>query len=167
MRISHDYFENATRLTTRPDRGILLLGEVNPLGSTPEYALYPDPPGCSGWRLCYKIFDVSTADYLSLWRTNMCVDGWSQRAAGVRASALLRVDAPWSTIIMLGRKVAGVMSPVCGAVAPFEQSECSYGAGGKRLRFVSLPHPSGMNRAWNDPSAVTKAREIFCSLECT
>jgi hypothetical protein len=36
----------------------LLLGEANPYGGDPRYALYPEPEGSSGWRLCHMVMGL-------------------------------------------------------------------------------------------------------------
>jgi hypothetical protein len=54
----------------------LLVGEVNPYGGDPYYALYPAPDGCSGHRLCYLILGMRREDYLeSFERINLVAPG--------------------------------------------------------------------------------------------
>ena len=56
----------------------LLIGEDNPLSAVPEHALFPYPVGCAGHRLA-GILGLGNAAYLALWRTNLCVGGWSSK----------------------------------------------------------------------------------------
>lgn len=156
----------ATRIT-RPSvdertRRVLLLGECNPQSDDPRHALWPDPPGCAGHRL-RDIMGVDGPTYLSYWRTNLCNPTWDSKDAMHRAWELLLDDCPWTTIVMLGRKVEKSMR-FFGAIEIF----------GSRLverelppdvshpvTLVSLPHPSGVCREWNEIDAVPRARKIL------
>lgn len=42
-------------VTTKP----ILVGETNPYGGNPDYALYPDPPGSGGERLYAGVVGVA------------------------------------------------------------------------------------------------------------
>ena len=66
---------------------VLLLGEYNPYGPSPEFALYCYPPGCSGYRL-RRILGLPQHQYLDLHRKNLCDGAWSMKSAqGARASS--------------------------------------------------------------------------------
>jgi hypothetical protein len=145
---------------------LLLLGEDNPLSAAPEHALFPYPEGCSGHRL-RGILGVHKATYLATWRTNLCVGKWSKGDADTRLIQLFAGDVPWDTVVMLGRKVAGVFAQLHD-VPPFGQlrHEVVYMNGphvGTRRVFqvVSLPHPSGRNAIWNDPHRAADARKLL------
>lgn len=61
---------------------ILLVGEVNPLSTKPEHALYPWPPNCTGERLQRLVLGVSRRDYLAGFdRVDLCTGRWSAPAA--------------------------------------------------------------------------------------
>jgi hypothetical protein len=146
---------------------VLLLGEDNPLSVAPEHALFPLPDGCSGQRLCDKILGLRHATYLATWRTNLCVGTWSTANARQRARALLHGTPPWNVIVLLGRKVAGAFEhviqdagykfdlpafksalvPSCEDVAP--------------MTLISIPHPSGRNRMWNEFKFCESARLLL------
>lgn len=137
---------------------VLLIGEDNPYGSDPEFALYCYPPGCAGYRL-RRILGLPQHQYLSLHRTNLCDTAWSKTRARVRATELLSPDAPWRVMVLLGRKVAETFERVVLDGAPlvaFSTRTCCPG-----MTLVSLPHPSGRNLVWNQPWARTRAREIL------
>lgn len=142
---------------------VLLLGEDNPLSSAPEHALYPYPENCSGERLCNIILRMRVADYLATWRTNLCVGRWSRHEAGNRAMVLMRSEAPWRTIVLLGRKVAKIFEPITGFMQPFTGGRVTYGD--VTFQVVCIPHPSGQCREWNDPSSFERARAAILEWE--
>jgi len=114
---------------------VLLLGEANPYGADPSFALYCRPVGCSGFRL---------------------------RRAKQRAAELLVPCAPYPVIVMLGRKVTEAMRRVAmldSDLAPFSVHGCCPG-----FTLVSLPHPSGRNAARWSGAARAHARQILAAL---
>lgn len=152
---------------------VLLLGEDNPQSAALEHALYDYPPGCAGHRLRTKILGLAESTYLSLWRTNLCNPTWSLPAARARAEDVVYGDHPWSTIIMLGRKVATAVDDAIrarikrnGAVPGFRDLEpfthtTVTGSDGCGVTLVSIPHPSGRSRAWNVPTNMLVARGLL------
>jgi hypothetical protein len=135
----------------------LLVGEVNPYGPAEEFALYPDPPGCAGWRLCRLVMRLEPDDYLDRFdRVNLCAHKWSAPEARRRADEISR-DA--RTYVLLGRKVSGAFSHVLGrAMEPFVWYEQADDA---ERRYVVLPHPSGLNRMWGEPGALDRAWTVL------
>lgn len=140
---------------------VLLLGESNPYGPDPEFALYCSPPGCSGDRL-RRILGLSQDQYLALHRANLCDGAWSMPLAKKRAFELLSPHVPWQVMVLLGRKVTETFERVVLEDAPlvaFSVRTCCPG-----MSLVSLPHPSGQNtRLWN-LSARDRARQILREL---
>lgn len=130
---------------------LLLCGEDNPYGSSPDFALYCYPPGCAGYRL-RRILGLPQHQYLALRRMNLCTGGWSLRAARDRASLLVTDEATPPVVVMLGRKVADAF----GYERPFftrgEQ---------RRFTLVSLPHPSGRSTIYNDSKIVDRTRQLL------
>ena len=131
----------------------LIVGENNPYGSDPYYALYPDPPMAAGGRLC-RILGLSPEAYLARFdRTNL-VAGWQWRAAEARRAAAeileQRVcdaaDGPLRVLILLGAKVRRAFG--------YKDARLYHDHGG----VVCLPHPSGRCRLWDRPGAVQFAR---------
>jgi hypothetical protein len=140
---------------------ILLLGETNPYGPDPEFALYCDPPGCSGHRL-RRILGLSEPAYLGLHRKNLCDGDWSMKAAQTRAFDLLNPRAPWQVIVLLGRKVTRAFEKLAlddVRLNAFSTQVCCPG-----MTLVSLPHPSGQNAGLWPPSARDRARQILQEL---
>lgn len=140
---------------------VLLLGEVNPYGPSPEFALYCHPPGCSGYRL-RLILGLPEEAYLNLHRKNLCDGDWSMKAAQKRAFELLSPQAPWQVIVLLGRKVTRAFEKLALSDEPLNAlstRDCCPG-----MTLVSLPHPSGRNTGLWPPSAKDRARQILREL---
>ncbi len=128
----------------------LLVGEVNPYGPDPQYALWPDPPGCAGHRLCHVILGMERREYLRRFdRVNLCLGAWSMKAAREEATKILRRTP--RTLVLLGAKVTDAFLP--GAFRPFQVVLVD-----PEFRAAILPHPSGRCRLWNDPDNITRAR---------
>lgn len=127
------------------------MGELNPYGADPRYALYHEPAGSAGGRLQRAILGVSARrTYLPMWRTNLCVRDWDADEAVARATILsgrLVGDRPWGVVVALGVSVARALSEATGVRrlglvdGPVETPS--------GILLVSLPHPSGRNYAWN------------------
>jgi len=131
----------------------LLVGEVNPYGSDPEFDLYPSPPRSAGGRMCRLILGMDTDAYVELYdRVNLCIGRWSAPEAGERAARIVRIN-PSGSIVLLGARV-------CGA---FGFPYLPYSTIG---RFTLLPHPSGRSRAWNEPGAYDRARKALWDAGC-
>ena len=140
---------------------VLLLGESNPYGPDPEFALYCYPPGCSGYRL-RRLLGLPEEAYLGLHRKNLCDGDWSMERAKKRAYELLSPEAPWKVIVLLGRKVTGVFEKAAlddVQLVAFSTRRCCPG-----MTLVSLPHPSGQNAALWNPRAQDRARQILREL---
>ncbi len=128
---------------------ILLVGESNPYGSNPKWALYPDPVGCSGWRLCHVILGMTEDVYFETFdRINLCAARWYLPKA---REGVARIAPEYSRIVLLGVKVAHAFGY---AFAPFTESI----EAGRRL--LLWPHPSGLNRLWTR-DAIGRARAQF------
>jgi hypothetical protein len=123
----------------------LIVGESNPYGSDPYYALYPDPDGCAGHRLCCKILGISKPAYLNTFdRVNLCDGPWRIREARTKASTLR------------GRQLILLGSKVCSAFGlPFEP----WTLVGDVAPWVILPHPSGLCRMWSMKNSISMARQ--------
>lgn len=123
----------------------LLVGELNPFGADPYYALYPLPSGSSGGRLA-RLLGLSMTAYLRRFdRANLCTGSWSAPAARAAAAELRRREGK---IVLLGAKVRGAFGL---DLEPFSVQD----------RFVVIPHPSGLNRAWGEPGARDRLRRLF------
>ena len=133
----------------------VLVGELNPYGNDPGFALWPEPRGAAGDRLA-RILGLSDEDYLRRFeRANLCTGSWDREVARRHLLALMLEH---DKIVLLGRKVAGALEK--SNVGPAFTAR-SVEVLGKRWRFVFLPHPSGRCLEWNRPGARDRARELL------
>lgn len=148
----------------------LLVGEANPYGGDPEFALYPSPPGCAGDRLCRLVMALDSDDYLARFdRANLCARSWKLTEARSRAAVLgdEYLDVP---IVLLGAKVClafGVaFKPfsVVDAINLIQRSDVSgtpEAPIGWTPQYVILPHPSGLSRSWSVSGSYERARRLL------
>lgn len=140
----------------------LLVGEVNPYGVDPKYALYPYPERSAGGRLCRIIMGLEPREYLRRFeRVNLCVGKWA--TAYARHSAVsFHQEFKGHTFVLLGSKV-------CGGVPfdPFTLIDRPGDLHREGFRAVILPHPSGLCRIWNEPDAVNRARRALYEVGIT
>ncbi len=123
---------------------IVLVGESNPYGSSPEFALYPEPSGCSGHRLCHLILGMHRQSYLSAFeRANLCDYRWTMSEAVQSAARLMDGGGRF---VLLGSKVCAAFGV---PFVPFTAED---------EVLLRLPHPSGRCRAWSQPGAYLRAR---------
>lgn len=116
----------------------------NPLSDDPGYALWPDPPGCTGhrlWQLTSARTGATPLDYTGTFgRMNLVVNQmWSMPAARQRWEEIgPELHKQHDILLLLGdsvrRAVGGTMLPQIG----------------RRGGVATLPHPSGLNRWYND-----------------
>lgn len=132
---------------------VLLVGESNPYGAAPEFALYPAPQRSAGYRLCVEVLAMPRAAYLETFdRCNLLsVSTWSTPAARLAAGRLTHKRR-----VLLGAKVAAAHGL---RFTPFEQ------VWGDTWHGVILPHPSGRCRLWEERGAMQKARDIVAWLQ--
>jgi hypothetical protein len=149
----------------------LIVGESNPFGRDEYYALYPEPEGCSGDRLCRVVMGLRRRTYMAEFeRANLVRGKWSMPVARERARGLTELSdedrarlerfeigqtsalgdlVELRTFILLGRKVAEAFgwkgAPQIGLAQRYHF-------------FIFLPHPSGRNRVWNDPDSIRGCR---------
>lgn len=134
---------------TRP----LLLGAHNPLSADPRLALWPDPPGCAGWRL-WKFSGLPLERWLAGFDRMNVVDSteWDDprpgRLADVRQCMQDRV-----TLVLGHQARAALALPPVEWLLPNELPNTRgwWGEGEWRL----LPHPSGRSHVYNDDAIRT------------
>lgn len=135
---------------------IILVGESNPYGADPYYALYPAPDGCAGNRLCCYILGMHRHVYLETFdRTNLCEGKWSSKEARQRAHELCMQH---ERLILLGAKVASAFSMV---FEPFMRvGIADVTKRHPRREALILPHPSGLCRLWHVAGSMQRARDL-------
>lgn len=140
---------------------VVLVGELNPYGGDPKFALFDLPVNSAGWRLRNHILRVERRTYFGFKRHNLCVGRWSNDDARREAGRLYlevydsrRVEA---TFVLLGKKVAAAFGH--RAVDPFTRDAVH--PGDQPGRLVFLPHPSGRCRTYNDPKSYERVLELL------
>lgn len=133
----------------------LLIGEANPYGADPKFALYPYPEQSAGGRLCRQILGLQAVAYLRRFdRVNLCGAVWSLKHA--RSSALAILENAARPTVLLGAKVCRAFNI---PYAPFDKVTSSSSTGPREL--VILPHPSGRCLLWNAAGAFERARAVL------
>ena len=138
----------------------LLVGESNPYQPTQEladrYAFYPRPRKASGYRLCALVMGLPEALYLrSFDRLDLCHPRWSAPAARTRAARLLAERGEGDVIVLCGAKVAEAFG------LSFKEHALTTVRRPGAPALVVLPHPSGLNRFWQEPRAFERARQVL------
>lgn len=137
----------------------LLLGECNPYGPDPEFALWPAPEGCSGWRLCRVILGLEPDDYLGKFDRANLLEGEKWSAPHARAAAHKIRERGHTALVLLGAKVQSAFG--YSGREPFSRER----EGSRALFF--MPHPSGRCLAWNDFTNIVRARDLVgAALRC-
>jgi len=134
---------------------IVLVGEMNPYGSDPRYALFCAPEYSAGGRMQRLVLGLKRHRYLEIPRYNLCTGRWSMPQAREAAQAILNrhSDGHDDIIVALGAKVAGAFG--------LKYDVCKLFFFGAHGRVLVLPHPSGLNRMWNDPELVGRCRKAL------
>ena len=138
----------------------VLIGMNNPLSQRPEYALWPDPPGCTGhriWQMLASRTGASTHDYIrSFDRRNLVVGQWDRKAAQAEARRLMASgELRGRIVVLLGDKVREAFRLDKYLIHP----QLVDG-----VMFRQLPHPSGLNRWYNEPVNVSMAGMLLADL---
>lgn len=154
---------------------VVLVGESNPYGADPRFALYPLPPNASGGRLA-RILGLSDLEYLRAFprRVNLLTPSayhhpetppkWSAPKARRRADELLYRTPFGSGLVLLGAKVAAAFR-VEYRENLFSVRYSQVGSETPRRFWVAvIPHPSGLNRIWHEPNSAELARSAVESL---
>ena len=142
---------------------VVVVGEMNPYGGDPRYALYDEPVGSAGGRLRRLVFGLRSDTYHRRTRRfNLCTGVWSTAKARASASRILGLCGQDDTVVLLGRKVAAAFG--LDHLAPFTSKAIVHEDRKLALRYVLLPHPSGRCRGWNEPGAYELAREMLSAV---
>jgi hypothetical protein len=150
----------------------LLVGESNPYGNDPDYALYPFPENSAGYRLCHVVLGMTMREYMRAFdRVNLMSGSKKWSLPGAREAARELLDRTpkgesavlpshriefGQPLILLGARVARAFRLT---YTPFELHAWGDGLGDHR-RILVLPHPSGRCRAWNEPGSYERARRM-------
>lgn len=134
---------------------VVVVGELNPYGSRPEFALYHLPRKASGNRLREHL-GLTDVTYRKLDKVNLCDGEWDPCSARARAVTIL-IEKRYDVVVMLGAKVRRAF----GSDGPvfFFESRTFFDH-----TLVSLPHPSGRCLTWNAPDARDKAVRLLLTV---
>ena len=136
----------------------LLVGVDNPYSDRRSDALHPKFPGSTGERL-WRMTGLTEAQYVRVFvRDNLFMSHEKSRSVERRRQAARavihrlngRYAIPDIWVVALGKTVAAAFG-MSDTQAPLVWAG----------RTVLVPHPSGLNRWYNDPSNVTRATEFM------
>lgn len=142
---------------------VWLIGENNPYGPDQRYALYYEPKGSAGERLCRLVLGLEPRQYLRHFhrRNTLVGSSWSAPKAREGAANILAETAPGDSVVLFGKRVWDAWFPLLqlaerhAAWQPYHVH-----VGPESRTFAALPHPSGLSRAWNEPGAFLRARGV-------
>lgn len=138
---------------------VVLVGEDNPYGEDPRYALYPDPPQSAGGRLCRGVLAMRERDYLRVFeRRNLCASTWSLKEAREAAAQIAIGEEPPAVIVMLGAKVTNAFR---SKIDNFQIEKRIEGCHEHLL--ARIPHTSGRNLMWNQHGMWQRTRDFLRS----
>lgn len=149
---------------------VVLVGESNPYGADPRYALYCEPRNSAGGRLCFDILQMSRNEYVRTFgRVNLCPSSWKVREGRRNARELALSGAP---LVLFGSRVCAAFgidfNPYLSGTLIARFPEGGVGSRVVTFRGVVLPHPSGLCRLWGEPPGqvanFAKARELILKL---
>jgi hypothetical protein len=144
---------------------VWLVGEHNPYGQDPYYALYPDPPGSAGGRLC-RALGMGENEYLDTFkrRNLLHTERWSAPKAREAARRILDECEPGDALVLLGGKVSTAFGYDFAASCFVVQSIAHLLERDRALSALVVPHPSGLSRRWAEPGTATQVRGLVEAL---
>jgi hypothetical protein len=130
------------------DKRPVLVGMNNPVSSDPAHALFPHPPGCTGYRLWEmlktRIPHVTRREYLDAFdRRNVVGHAvYNREEARLGASRLyMEFFGTGRTVVLLGAETVVAFGLPRLLLHPQENGGVSW---------RQIPHPSGRNLWFND-----------------
>lgn len=130
-----------------------IVGENNPYGSDPYFAMYPRPENSAGGRLCRLVLQIPEAQYLRDFERRNLLQQPKWSVVDARAAATkLSEEIAESKVILLGAKVCA------GFRLDFRPFTIIRG------KVAILPHPSGLCRMWGEPGAFDRGRDVVRAL---
>ena len=124
----------------------ILLGLHNPLSEDPKRALWPDPPGCSGWRL-WQLSGLPRDEWLRDFHRVNLLDArlWDIDDARLRLPSLIRAMRKVPVTVVLGHQVREFLElPKVPWIFPQRDER-------RKFWWRLIPHPSGRTQTYNDP----------------
>jgi hypothetical protein len=157
LRLTEMWFDLDLALLRGPVTGIIV-GERPGPGTSPALPMYPYPAGSAGGRLL-AISRMPLGDYLGrLMRVNLLREygsTWPVRQAADRASEFVaKVWEVDTRVVACGSKVAAAFASAVHRPWPVMFEVMRIG----RVELIAIPHPSGRNKATNDPGVRRQMR---------
>lgn len=151
------------------DQRPVLMGMCNPYGDSPEHALYPLPERATGWRVWYMLHrevpEVGLHDYADGFdRRNLLVGEWNRADAVVAAGNLIS-SLMGRHVVLFGAAVRDSFrflsrTPTGHVVLGHPWTD----EGDDPTHFYWVPHPSGMNRWYNDYDNASRVGRFLARL---
>lgn len=125
----------------------VLIGMNNPHSDDPRFALAPHPRGVAGhnlWRMANEVCGVSRAQYMrTLQRINLCLGATYDGKLARDKVESLGEELRGRRVILMGDEVRrSFWLPKLRLYDWHERDG---------MLWCQLPHPSGLNRLYNDP----------------
>jgi hypothetical protein len=139
-----------------------LIGEFNPYGQDPKYALYPHPENASGARLA-RVLEMAPDAYLAAFeRRNLLSQAkWSAPLARESARKLVEETSEGDSLVLLGARVSAAFGIDFRAhLFAVKEAGRTFGGTWRRATLV-IPHPSGLSREWSAPGTAQRVRDAF------
>lgn len=134
----------------------LIVGECPGKSTSSKLAMFPWPKASSGGRL-FKMANMPIEIYLgSLRRCNVFYDHqekWWPWSAHENALGIHLGCEPYTRVVLCGKRVASAF----GFDRYFEVGSIPHQQKGGVVLYCTIPHPSGLNREYNNPLAVQGA----------
>lgn len=130
----------------------VVVGMNNPLFEDPRRALWPQPDGCTGhrlWLMAAARTGVTQEEWVDMTdRRNLCTGEWIFEAGRLQAR-MWTAELHTRTTVLLGSDVARCF-PSTGMLCQWARP---IGTPPRAAPpWIHIPHPSGMNRWYNDPA---------------
>lgn len=144
----------------RAPRRVWLIGEQNPYGNDPRFALYPRPKRAAGARLCTAL-GLTAHEYLRRFERRNLLGPVKWSAPVARAAAQVLLGEAATAGALLGGHVSLVL---CGAKVsaafglPFAPLAQVHALVPDRVQGLVVPHPSGLSRLWNQKGMALRVR---------
>lgn len=127
----------------------LIIGECPGPRTDPRMPLFPNPENSTGARLL-GYSNMSERDYMGLlMRTNLCPTTWYDDIAELRVEHLKRAIVRFDSslrVLLLGAKVEAAW----GIRSRYKFGEARVFVDDVPISLAWIPHPSGLNRIYND-----------------
>ena len=132
-------------------RSFTVIGMNNPRSDDPTHSLTTQPPGGTGhrlWQMARARTGIDEADWLRMTdRRNLCAGEWNREEAWHKAREWYP-ELRDRTTVLLGADVSAQFPLSMGGILTWGREMGTPPAPARP--WILIPHPSGMNRWYND-----------------